>query len=341
MTPHHTLALFTVLASLGLSACGPDTSNSALNPASNVDVVFSTFTLSKESELPDTLFWDFYRGSEPADGEPAEARDWADALRQVVDLYMGTEPTADGSSYQAVRNPYDLINEVIAANAIRNFYDGRRYISERIDLGQAGTYNSRSNGAIIRFTDQTAENSDAALADREWRYPTLGWIYTPGSETSANKVFRTVQYVARTAPADETATPPELQSLLVGGQYDPSQFVIEGYNHPERVEASFTARHADVGRMSLSQDFMTEKRDTLFISQNQHINVNGQTPDCVRAELDYPMQTLSLYLSENEPATVPDDSTADPNDTMDNPDYCGNKETADKVFHTLAIGTRQ
>lgn len=341
MSPHHTLALLAVLAPLATSGCGPGTSNSALNPASNVDVTFSTFTLKKQSELPETLFWDFYRGAEPADGEPGEARDWADALRRVVDLYAGTGPTTDGTRYQTVRNPYDLINEVIAANAIRNFYDGRRYISERIDLGQASTYNSRSNGAVIRFKDQSAEKNGAALADREWRYPTLGWIYTPGSGSSANKVFRTVQYIAGTAPADETATPPELQSLLVGGQYEPTQFAIDGYNHPELVEASFTARHADVGRMSLSQDFITDKRDTLFISQNQRIDVNGQTPDCVRAVLDYSMQTLSLYLSENEPATVPDDSTANPADTRDNPDYCGNKQTADKVFNTIAIGTRQ
>lgn len=340
MTPHHTLALFAVLAPL-LSGCGPDTSNSALNPASNVDVVFSTFTLKKESDLPETLFWDYYRGVEPAPNQPSEARDWAGALRRVVHLYMGTEPTADGTSYQAVRNPYDLMNQVIAANAIRNFYDGRRYISERINLGQAGTYNSRSNGAVIRFKDQTAETNGAALADREWRYPTLGWIYTPGSDTSANKVFRTIQYIARTTPTDETAKPPELQSLLVGGQYDPAQFAIEGYNHPELVEASFTARHADVGRMSLSKDFIKDKRDTLFISQNKHIDVNGQTPDCVRAVLDYPMQTLSLYISENEPATIPDDRTADPNDTRNNPAYCGNKDSADKVFNTVAIGTRQ
>lgn len=340
MTPHHTLALLAALLPL-LSGCGPETSNSAYNPASNVDVVFSTFTLKDETNLQETLFWDFYRGAEPADGEPSEARDWVDELRRVVDLYMGSEPTADGTSYQSVRNPYDLMNQVIASNEIRNFYDGRRYISSRIDLGQSGTYNSRSNGAFIRFTDQTASNDKAALADREWQYPTLGWVYTPGGDNSANKVFRTIQYIARTAPADETAPPPELQSLLVGGQYDPTQFAIDGYNHPELVEASFTARHADIGRMSLSKDFITKHSDSLFISQNEHIDVNGETPDCVRAELDYRMQTLSLYTSENEPATVPDDSTVDPDDTKPNQAYCGNKETADRVFNTVPIAERQ
>ncbi|MDX1634331.1 MAG: hypothetical protein R3280_06835 [Marinobacter sp.] len=339
MNQRHTLAFLGVTL-LTLSACGSgDSGDSALNPASDVELVFSTFTIERRQDLEASLFWDFYRGIEPADGNDADASAWAQALRDHVDAFMGSQPASEGLGYSRLRNPYDLMAQVIAAGEVANFRDARQYISERIDLGVAGTFNSRSNDASIRFIDQGATEQGLPLPAREWVYPLLAWVYAPAGENSSDKVIRTVQYIARAAEEGVSAGVPELQSLLVGTQFGSASFGTLGYNPPELVEASFTGR--TLGRMSLSQDFIAELTDTLFISETDAITVNGQSPDCVRAELDYPMATLVIFTSRDEPAQIPDASTADPDDSRDNPAYCANKTDATTSFATQPVPGRQ
>lgn len=338
MNQRHTLA-FVGVTLLTLSACGSDESgDSALNPASDVDLVFSTFALERPQDLQASLFWDFYRGIEPAASDDPEASAWAMALRNHIDSFMGSEPATEGTGYSELRNPYDLMAQVIAAGDVANFRDARQYISERIDQGAAGTFNSRSNDASIRFIDRQATENGLPRPAREWVYPLLAWVYAPEGENSSDKVIRTVQYIARAAEEDATDVP-ELQSLLVGSQFDSASFGTVGYNSPELVEASFTGR--TLGRMSLSQDFIASKTDTLFISGTDAITVNDQSPDCIRAELDYPMARLVIYTSKDEPAEIPDESTSDTEDSQDNPDYCGNKSAETFSYATGAIAGRQ
>ncbi|WP_166253113.1 hypothetical protein [Marinobacter salicampi] len=341
MKHRHILAFFPLTA-LALVGCGPDDSGSnSINPASDVELVFSSFTIDKDEQISETLFWDFYRGIAPDDPDHNDAAAWASALREHIDIYMDVTPTEGGEAYAEVRNPLDLMGQVIASGEVANFQEGRDYISERIDQALAGTFNSRSNGARIRFVDQQATSAGAAEADRVWQYPTLGWVYAPEGETSSNKVIRTIQYVARPPRDDEDAEQPELQSLLVGTQFGSATFGTTGYNAPELVEASFTAR--SVGRMSLSQDFINAKTDTLFISETDAFEVNGQAPDCIRAELDYETRRLTLYTSRDEPARIPNDATEDPDDTMNNEAFCGNLEEGEQTldYHTRLITERQ
>lgn len=339
MNQRHTLALLMV-SSLGLGACGSgDSGDSALNPATDVELVFPTFTLEQPADLQASLFWDFYRGIEPADNENSEANAWAGALRNHVDSFMGSEQESAGRGYGKLRNPYDLMAQVIAAGEVANFRDARQYISDRIDLGVAGTFNSRSNDASIRFIDREATENGLPRPAREWVYPLLAWTYAPEGENSSDKVIRTIQYIARPPAEGESAGVPELQSLLVGSQFDSASFGTQGYNPPELVEASFTAR--TIGRMSLSQDFIDTKTDTLFISETDAITVNGESPDCVRAVLDYPMARLAIFTSKDEPARSPDESTSDPDDTRENPAYCGNKTDETFSYATEAVPGRQ
>ncbi|MDX1756043.1 MAG: hypothetical protein R3175_08305 [Marinobacter sp.] len=322
-----------------LAACGGDSSDSAFNPADDVDLVFSTFDLEDREGQPATLahtrFDDFYRGVEPQDDSDAGATNTANELRDLVDQVMGAVRADSGDRYQKVRNPLDLMDQVLASGEVDNFVAGRTYIGERIAAGDAGTYNSRSNGALIRFIDQAATEAGAPRPEREWQYRTMAWTYTPDDPDGTpgyEKVFRTIQYIAREDSDANPDTLPELVSLLAGSQFDANNFVVQGYNRPEYANVSFATR--TLGSLEFRQEFIGAKTDTLFVSRSQ----TGASPDCLRAELDYPMATLRVYTSHNEPAQIEEDG-----ETVDNPDNCAFQQPGDEAtsYSTVAIPERQ
>lgn len=332
-----------------LAGCGADTGgDSAFNPATDVELLFSTFIL-KNTETVDNLqhtrFDDFYRGIQPLDSDDADAAEVTGQLRGLVHSLMGADPDDSGQSYDRVRNPLDLMNQVIAANEVANFVEGRNYISDRIDEGKPATYNTRSNESLIRFVDQAATLNQEPLPVREWRYQTLAWTYTPYDEdgnAGHDKVFRTIQHIARQDDSADEDDLPQLVSFLAGTQFDANNFVTNGYNQPEMATVSFATR--TLGSLELRQEFIGEKTDTLFISDTDSpwFTINGTTPDCVRAELDYPMQVLRLYTSTGESATIDHDN--DPETPKeDNPAHCGMKDIGDETlsFATVAVPARQ
>lgn len=317
------------------------TGSSAFNPATNVDLTFSSFDLSNTDQAPATLsytrFSDFYTGIQPVASESDEtAKHLAtvEEIRRHIDRFIGAQPGDDGNSYTRVRNPLDLMNQVISVGGINNFDEGRRYIRDRIAVNQAGNYNTRSAGARIRFTDQAAAISQRPLNDTEWNYQTLDWRYLPdgpeGSDLS-QKVYRTIQYVARTVSDDLKEQQPELISLLAGARFDAGQFVDAGYNQPEYATADYVSRN--FGGIELRQEFIGDaQKDTLFIkSPNRKIldlsrYGEGETsPDCLRVEINYALNEVSLYASDGEPARVPDTPDDADASTSDNPANCFNQ----------------
>ncbi len=322
-----------------LTGCGDDSSHGAFNPADDVDLVFSTFDLADQEGLPATLahtrFHDFYRGIEPLDDADTDAEDMATELRGLIDQVMGTVATASGDNYRKARNPLDLMNQVLASGEVTNFASGRRYISDRIAAGEPGTYNSRANGALIRFIDQAATNAGAARPDREWQYQTLAWTYAPDDpdgNAGYEKVFRTIQYIARDDEGADPGSLPELVSLLAGSQFDANNFVVQGYNPPEYANVSFATR--TLGSLEFRQEFIGEQTDTLFVSRSDE----DAAPDCLRAELDYPMATLRVYTSTDEPAQIEQDGAF-----VDNPQHCAFQQSGDEStrYDTVAIAERQ
>jgi hypothetical protein len=337
------------MAFLALAGCrleiGSGDGSSAFNPATDVDLTFSTFDLSNTSQAPATLsytrFADFYPGISPVGaGDTAHNRATVAELRDHVERFIRATPTAAGDRYDRVRNPLDLINQVISVGRIDNFDEGRRYIRDRIAEGAAGTYNTRSAGAIIRFTDQSAVLAQRPLNDREWRYPTLDWRYQPSDPDGGgldDKVYRTIQYVARSVDASVAADQPELISLLAGSRFDARAFSDIGYNQPEYATVDYVSR--SFGGIELRQEFaVVEQLDTLFIKSPdaEVINlrrydptISDTSPDCLRVELNYAMSEVRIYVSNGEPARMPDPDESpadydDPNDipTVPNPDNC-------------------
>ena len=321
--------------------------SSTLNPATDVNLRFSTFDLANTDQAPDTLsytrFGDYYPGIEPSGADDTLAnQQTVEEIRRHIDLFIGATPAEDGKRYTKVRNPLDLINQVISVGQVANFDEGRSYIRNRIAEGQAGNYNTRSASAMIRFVDQEAENNQEALNHREWYYQTLDWRYLPeGPDGNLDeKVYRTVQYVARSVSENQQTEQPELISVLAGSRFNALAFTNIGYNQPELATADFVSRNH--GGIELRQEFVGEaQKDTLFIknSEQQVIDLSRHgviledpSPDCLRVELNYAMNEARIYTSNEESSRVPDPNE-DPADydnqddipTIPNPENCVNQ----------------
>ncbi|MDX1598524.1 MAG: hypothetical protein R3295_07665 [Marinobacter sp.] len=324
----------TALITLGLSGCGPDSSSSDgyLNPATDVDLPLTTFRLRDakglEPVLQYTMFRDFYRGIQSAtDGDDGGI---AQALREHLNPFLGATPTEDGTDYTSVRNPLDLINEVIRSGMVDNFNEGRQLMRDSANRGEAASYNTPANEALIRFTDSDSDNS-APTADRTWIYPMLDWTSTP----NLGKIFRATQYVAR-QPAESEDNPAELASASWSGRYDASSFGTTGSNQPEFAAASLTGRTH--GNVELLQEFIGTQRDTLTLTHASGIVINGKTPDCIRVVLNYNTQRVQVFTSKDEPPTLDDNGKR-----TANPAHCGNQQNGEEAssYNSIAIARRQ
>ncbi|MCK0162601.1 hypothetical protein [Marinobacter sp. S6332] len=339
-----------------LSGCGmEDTGPSAFNPATNVDLGFSTFDIENTEAAPDNLkhtrFWDFYQGIQPSgsDGN-SDNSETANEIRSHVDRFIRATRTEDGNNYRKVRNPLDLINQIIASNQSTNFREGRKYISQRIADGEAGTYNTRGNGALIRFTEQDAALRDLALNEKLWVYPTLDWRYLPANaegNSLEEKVYRTIQYVSRSVEPEDIDAQPELVSVLAGSRFDANSFVTSGYNKPEFATADYASRN--FGSIELRQEFIRNKTDTLFIksADNQvlglnrydSVNLSDSSPDCLRVDLNYVTSTVRIFTSNGEPAALETPTTDNPSKTSPNPAYCDNLPDSEAIVSWSAAGS--
>lgn len=344
-----------LLSALVLAGCGmEDSGSSAFNPATDVDLTFSTFDLENTPDAPDNLehtrFHDFYRGIEPLGDDPDQLATVAE-IREHIAIFTGAIPAEDGTDYRMLRNPLDLMNQVIASGEVANFREGRNYIARRIADGKAGTYSNRANQAQIRFVDQAAVLAAGPLNDQIWIYPTLDWRYVPQADGNTGKVYRTIQYVARSVADEDTDSQPELLSVLAGSRFHASNFPTQGYGSPEYATADYLSR--SFGSIELRQDYIDEKTDTLFIHspERQVIDLGryGVTdpadgsPDCLRLELDYALAELRIFSSDGVAATIAAPTENDPDNTENNPDYCGFQQAADARvwWPTVSVPGRQ
>ncbi len=322
------------MTGLVLAGCGPDSSSDSgyLNPATDVDLPLETFRVQDTEGLPSTLqrtaFADFYRGIEPVD-EGADNGS-ATALREHLDAFLGATPNEDGTDYTAVRNPLDLINEVIASGTVDNFNEGRRLMRDSIEEDEAASYNTPANDALVRFTE-TGADTTASAADSTWIYVMLDWTYNP----TLKKVFRATQFVAR-PPADGETNPAEVASASWSGRYDTSTFGTSGFNQPEFSATSYTGR--TLGNVEFLQEFIGTQRDTLTLTAAENLVINGEEPDCVRAVLTYGEATVRIFTSTDEPPTVVEDG-----ERTANPQHCGNQQNGEEAirYDTVAIAGRQ
>ncbi|HET8850426.1 MAG TPA: hypothetical protein VFM78_11160, partial [Marinobacter sp.] len=131
----------------------------------------------------------------------------------------------------------------------------------------------------------------------------------------------------RSVDASVAADQPELISLLAGSRFDARAFSDIGYNQPEYATVDYVSR--SFGGIELRQEFaVVEQLDTLFIKSPdaEVINlrrydpaISDTSPDCLRVELNYAMSEVRIYVSNGEPARMPDESPADYDDPNDIP----------------------
>lgn len=334
---HSCISTAVSLLALALAGCGPESTSDSnfRNPAESVSLSFESFTLRNDSGmpevLPETIFHDFYRGLEPADGEDDEGV--AAQLRERLDLLMGLTPSDDGDSYTAARNPLDFLHYVIVSNQVDNFNQGRRLMRDSITDGEGARYNTPDKNALIRFTETGDLNGGEPGPDQLWVYTLLDWTSNP----MMNKVFRAAQFVAR-EPDEDDSEPPEVKSALWSGQFDGPDFSVSGYNRPEFAATSLTGR--EFGNAELRQDFIDEQNDILSLTKTSGITINGDEPDCIRVEVDYKDSEVRVFTSKDEEPNNEDDETGE---SSANPAHCGNKQNGEEtiLYQSRVIEQRQ
>lgn len=329
------------LLAMTLAGCGPESTSGSnfRNPAESVSLSFESFTLRNESGLPEvlprTIFFDFYRGIEPAeDGSNEDTDNVVAQLRERLDLLMGLTPGDDGKRYTQARNPLDFLHEVIASNQVDNFNQGRRLMRESITEEEGARYNTPDKNALIRFTE-TGDNKagDEPGPDQIWVYTLLDWTSNP----QMDKIFRAAQFVAR-EPDDEDSNPPEVRSALWSGRFNGPDFSVSGYNQPEFSATSLTGR--ELGDAELRQEFVGDQKDTLALTRTSGMTVNDEEQDCIRVVVNYKKAEVRIFTSKNEDPNNVDEETGA---SSPNPEHCGNQQNDDEaiLYQSEVIEQRQ
>ncbi|KPP96848.1 hypothetical protein [Marinobacter sp. HL-58] len=325
------------LLAMALAGCGPESTSSDSNfrnPAENVSLSFESFTLRNESGLPETLprtiFYDFYRGIEPAEGEDDEDIDEVvGKLRERMNLLMGLTPSDDGKRYTHARNPLDFLHEVITSNQVDNFNQGRQLMRDSITAGEGSRYNTPDKDALIRFTETgDVEEGAEPGPDQRWVYTLLDWTSNP----QVNKVFRAAQFVAR-EPEDDDSNPPEVSSALWSGRFNGPDFSVSGYNRPEFSATSLTGR--ELGDAELRQEFIGDQNDTLSLTGTSGITIDDEEPDCIRIVVNYKNAEVRIFTSRDEEPNNVDEET---DESSPNPAHCGNQQNDDEaIFYQAEV----
>ncbi|MFN2362411.1 MAG: hypothetical protein ABR522_15190 [Marinobacter sp.] len=329
------------LLAMTLAGCGPESTSDSnfRNPAESVSLSFESFTLRNESGLPEvlprTIFYDFYRGIEPAEDEGND--DTTEVIRQLrerLNLLMGLTPSDDGKRYTQARNPLDFLHEVITSNQVDNFNQGRRLMRDSITEGEGSRYNTPDKNAQIRFTETgDIEEGDEPGPDQRWVYTLLDWTSNPRMD----KIFRAAQFVAR-EPEDEDSNPPEVSSALWSGRFNGPDFSVSGYNQPEFSSTSLTGR--ELGDAELRQEFVGDQEDTLSLSRTSGITINDEEPDCIRVVVNYEKAEVRIFTSKDEEQINVDKETEE---SSPNRAHCGNQQNDDEaiLYQSEVIEQRQ
>ncbi|HET8799826.1 MAG TPA: hypothetical protein VFN01_01465 [Marinobacter sp.] len=327
---------------LGLVGCGlEDTGPTAFNPATNVDVTFSSFTLTEQTG--NTLFADLFRAVEPASTEGSDAEARASGIRSQLATFLGLTVSGDPTpALDSVRNPLDLMRRVIGENNIANFNDARQYISARIDVAQAGEYSNTTNDVYIRFTDPGAFVDGRPVSEYEWRYPIVKWVYTPDT---SNQVTRILNWVASGTFAESSTRP----SATLGTQFLPRDFQVSGYNDGARLHTEGSIVIAGEREMSFVREYEGANTDTLNIdgtavgtqqgsTGGPEFEFAGDTVDCLKIRLDYEAGTVDLFTSLDQPPQ--EDDPDNPGQTRNNEQYCLNLDSPTASYQTATSGGR-
>ncbi|GAA0845741.1 hypothetical protein GCM10009113_19360 [Marinobacter szutsaonensis] len=330
------------LALVNLGGCGlEDTGPSALNPATNVDPVFSSFTLTERTST--TLFHDLSLAVEPATSDNSHASAMARDIRQQLSAFLTiVYNDATPPAINSVRNPLDLMRRVIGEGEIANFVEARQYISARIDAGEAGEYSNTTNDVSVRFTDQGAFEEGLPVADYEWRYPIVKWVYTPDTANLVTRVFTWVS--SGTFP--EGSTRP---SATLGTEFEPRDFTVSGYNDQARLHSEGSIVIAGEREMAFVREYDGLDTDTINID-GTNIGTNqgttggpefsfaGETVDCLKIRMLYAEQRVEVFTSLDQPPRVEDPDN--PGELMANPDYCLNRDASTHSYQAMTTGLR-
>jgi hypothetical protein len=331
---HSCLFVAISLALLTLSGCRVESggdSTSTRNPATNVDLRFSTFTLLEQTDT--VLFADLIQAVEPDPNTQStfDAAAVADSIRNQIALFAGlTYSDEQPPQIESARNPLDIIRRVIGENAVENFNEGRQYIVRRIKQGEAGEYSNRTNQVQIRFIDESALKDGQPENDYNWQYPIVKWVYTP---ESSNLVTRVLTWASSGSFPPGSTRP----SATLATQFLPEAFSSSGYNDGARVITEGSVVIENEREMAFARSYSGSNTDSLIIdgtaigtSENTEggpeFTFAGQIVDCVKIEMDYELPKVRVYTSIDQ--------------TPSTDAYCSEKTEPEYEYATKESGLR-
>ncbi|MDO3721457.1 hypothetical protein QVZ43_06950 [Marinobacter sp. chi1] len=351
---HSCIFVAVAAGTLSLAGCGLESSgSSSFNPAINVSLGFSSFTLTEAMDT--TLFNDLYQAVEadPADPDFSDAQRVAENLREELSVFLNLGLSEDKSTITTVRNPLDLMRRVIGEDEVTSFTEARQYISEKIDAQEVGIYDTTTNGVSVQFTDQGAAEAGAELTDYFWVYPTVKWVHTP--DTTGNVIRTLVWVAAGTFP--ENSTRP---SAALGTEFLGRDFATAGYNDEARIVTEGTVVIEGEREMSFSRTYTGLQADTVIIDgtrigtsevpedpdkpsgtkEGAKFSFAGQPEDisCLKFEMDYSVPEVRIYTSSGEAPRLANPES--PDETITNPDYCTNLESPTFKYSSAPTGLR-
>lgn len=298
--------------SLGVSACGggntPNTSSNqgaCDNPPhveTAVDMNLDTFDV-KVADFPHTVFQDYFKAIQPNKSDSAYSAADDQMAQDIVTLLQPiTSYSGAATSYTSTRTPYDLLDYLVATDAVANFDAGR---SLAVTCAVAGMPYDYNNDAVV-FRDTS--NSTEASGYKDWVY-VVRWAVAP----STGLIVRSFSVAAQLDKSSGVT-----QNISVATNYDEKNFDSTGYNPPQARTLLATQVYSDKSKhlVSFEQRYTGSNTDTLNVYNYQPkdnalpppFTFNGDTKvQCVHAVLDYSIPQITFYVSD-KPETDSDES---------------------------------
>lgn len=296
--------------SLGVSACGnsqPNTStnqDSCDNPnliPSPIDMSLGTFDVATQ-DFPHSQFFDFFQAIQPNSSDSVNASNGsqsiADAIGSVVLPFVQYQTTTTYKGYTKVRNPFDLMDYLIASDLISDFDAGRQLITTCVAAGNAVKY---QNASVV-FHDSSAASSDSSNY-KDWTY-LIRWTAAPIN----NLVIR--YFAASSSQLDNTGS--TTQDISLSTTYDDKAFSSAGYNAPTQSTLLSTLKFnngtGNTRVLNFQREFIGTNTDELDIYNQEGSSGTPPTPfsfngdssaQCVRAVLDYSAPKIRVYVSND------------------------------------------
>lgn len=314
-----------------LAGCNDDSGGpNAINVGENQPVNLGLSSFRVEDNLQWTVYQPFFRALAPHAGEPdadrAEAEAIIASIGEVMQPFTHWQGDDGAADYASVRNPIDLMTQVLYTDRVENFRAGRESIAQAIDEGNPARY--RNDRIIFSTREQTEEGTAASpwsyilawvhITDAEGDDPTAGAGEDLFNREISNAVIRVI--LALNAPGTQISIYPAAEFNTMGEQTTPDAS-ITSFTLP--AEAPTDANPKPISPAATLNQSWLDHEDLWTWTSEGAVSFGSLTNvRCAHLRVRYDIDRAELYTSE-QPSRVGLEG-ADPEDVDDGSDDAEN-----------------